>query len=68
MPSLGFMEVAIYSETVVRIKWALPRTNLILPRAAVTQHFNYSWEKATGEGQLTKRKFLLIIKMLPLNS
>lgn len=68
MPSLAFMEASIYSETVVRIKWALLRTNLILRRAAVTQHFNYSWEKATGKGHFTERKPLLIIKMLPLNS
>lgn len=62
MPSLGFMEASMYSEAVVRIKWALLRTNLILPRAAVTQHINYSWEKATGKGQFTERKLPLIIK------
>lgn len=54
-------------ETAVRAKRALLRTNLILHRAAATQHVSYSWEKATAEGQSTEIKFLLIIEMLPLN-
>lgn len=49
------------------MKRALLRTDLILHRAAATQHFSYSWEKATAEGQSTEIKFLLIIEMLPLN-
>lgn len=64
MPSLGFMEASIHPEAVVRIKWALLSTNLILLRAAVSQHFNSSREKATGKGRYSQGNVLLIIKMV----
>ena len=66
MPSLGFMVASIHPEAVVRIKWALLSTNLILLRAAVSQHFNSSWEKATGKGRYSQGNVLLIIKMVSL--
>lgn len=59
MPSLGFMEA--YSETVDRIKWVILYNILNLTKVTVTQHFNYSCEKATGKGQFTSGKWLLII-------
>ncbi len=60
----GFMVAFIHPEAVVRIKWALLSTNLILLRAAVSQHFNSSWEKATGKGRYSRGNVLLIIKMV----
>lgn len=64
MPSLGFMVASIRPEAVVRIKWALLSTNLIRLRAAVSQHFNSSQEKATGKGRCSQGNVLLIIKMV----
>lgn len=64
MPSPALMAASIHPEAVVRIKWALLSTNLILLRAAVSQHFNSSWEKATGKGPYSRWYALLIIIMV----
>lgn len=54
------MVASIHPEAVVRMKWALLSTNLILLRAAVSQLFNSSWGKATGMGRYSLGTVLLI--------
>lgn len=64
MPSLSFLEASIHPEAVVRIKWTLLSTSLILLRAAVSQHFNSSRNEVTGKGRYSQGNALLISKIV----
>lgn len=62
------MVASIHPEAAVGMKWTLLSTNLILLRAAVSQHFNSSWGKATGTGRYSLGTVLLIKMVTFLNS
>lgn len=62
------MAASIHPEAAVRMKWVLLSTSLILLRAAVSQHFNSSWGKATGAGRYSLGTVLLIKMVTFLNS